>query len=144
MKFEKMKTIREDRELKQWQIAEELNVDQTTYSGWETGKDTIPLRKLYELSNYYKLSIDYIVGLFPKKQYIYTGDFIDPIIVGKNLKKLRAKNNLKQKDLIKMLNISPSSYSAYEKGQVLIQTSFIYEIAKKYDASIDEIIKNNE
>lgn len=144
MKFEKMKTIREDRELKQWQIAEELNVDQTTYSGWETGKDTIPLRKLYELSNYYKLSIDYIVGLFPKKQYIYTDDFIDPIIVGKNLKKLRAKNNLKQKDLIKMLNISPSSYSAYEKGQVLIQTSFIYEIAKKYDASIDEIIKNNE
>lgn len=144
MKFEKMKTIREDRELKQWQIAEELNVDQTTYSGWETGKDTIPLRKLYELSNYYKLSIDYIVGLFPKKQYIYTGDFIDPIIVGKNLKKLRAKNNLKQKDLIKMLNISPSSYSAYEKGQVLIQTSFIYEIAKKYDASIDEIIKSNE
>lgn len=144
MKFEKMKTIREDRELKQWQIAEELNVDRTTYSGWETGKDTIPLRKLYELSNYYKLSIDYIVGLFPKKQYIYTGDFIDPIIVGKNLKKLRAKNNLKQKDLIKMLNISPSSYSAYEKGQVLIQTSFIYEIAKKYDASIDEIIKNNE
>ncbi len=139
-----MKTIREDRELKQWQIAEELNVDRTTYSGWETGKDTIPLRKLYELSNYYKLSIDYIVGLFPKKQYIYTGDFIDPIIVGKNLKKLRAKNNLKQKDLIKMLNISPSSYSAYEKGQVLIQTSFIYEIAKKYDASIDEIIKNNE
>lgn len=144
MKFEKMKTIREDRELKQWQITEELNVDRTTYSGWETGKDTIPLRKLYELSNYYKLSIDYIVGLFPKKQYIYTGDFIDPIIVGKNLKKLRAKNNLKQKDLIKMLNISPSSYSAYEKGQVLIQTSFIYEIAKKYDASIDEIIKNNE
>lgn len=139
-----MKTIREDRELKQWQIAEELNVDRTTYSGWETGKDTIPLRKLYELSNYYKLSIDYIVGLFPKKQYIYTGDFIDPIIVGKNLKKLRAKNNLKQKDLIKMLNFSPSSYSAYEKGQVLIQTSFIYEIAKKYDASIDEIIKNNE
>ena len=67
MKFEKMKTIREDRELKQWQIAEELNVDRTTYSGWETGKDTIPLRKLYELSNYYKLSIDYIVGLFPKK-----------------------------------------------------------------------------
>lgn len=144
MKFEKMKTIREDRELKQWQIAEELNVDRTTYSGWETGKDTIPLRKLYELSNYYKLSIDYIVGLFPKKQYIYTGDFIDLIIVGKNLKKLRAKNNLKQNDLIKMLNISPSSYSAYEKGQVLIQTSFIYEIAKKYDASIDEIIKNNE
>lgn len=144
MKFEKMKSIREDRDLKQWQIAEKLGVERSTYAGWETGKDTIPLRKLYKLSNYYKLSIDYITGLSPKNQYIYTGNFIDPIIVGKNLKKLRIKNNLKQKDLINMLNITPSSYSVYENGQILIQTSFIYEIAKKYNASIDEIIKNNE
>lgn len=43
-----------------------------------------------------------------------------------------------------MLNITTSSYSVYENGQILIQTSFIYEITKKYNASIDEIIKNNE
>ena len=128
MKFEKMKEIRETKELKQWQIANELKVDRSTYAGWETGKDTIPLRKLYELSNYYKISID----------------SIDLNRVAKNLKKLRIDNNLKQRDIFNMLNIASSSYSVYETGQTLIQTSFIYQIAKKYNSSIDEIIKSND
>jgi len=61
MKFEKMKEIRKNKELKQWQIANELKVDRSTYAGWETEKNTITLRKLYELKNYYKISIDYIL-----------------------------------------------------------------------------------
>ena len=144
MKFEKMKEIRETKELKQWQIANELKVDRSTYTGWETGKDTIPLRKLYELSNYYKISIDYITGLSKKNNYIYSGDSIDLNRVAKNLKKLRIDNNLKQRDIFNMLNIASSSYSVYETGQTLIQTSFIYQIAKKYNSSIDEIIKSND
>ncbi|UKI26754.1 MAG: hypothetical protein L6V91_08440 [Bacilli bacterium] len=40
-----------------------------------------------------------------------------------------------------MLNITSSSYSVYETGKVLIQTSFIYEIVKKYNLSIDGIFK---
>ena len=44
MKFEKMKEIREEKEMKQREIAEILGVDRSTYAGWETGKDTIPLR----------------------------------------------------------------------------------------------------
>lgn len=144
MKFEKMKEIRETKELKQWQIANELKVDRSTYAGWETGKDTIPLRKLYELSNYYKISIDYITGLSKKNNYIYSGDSIDLNTVAKNLKKLRIDNNLKQRDIFNMLNIASSSYSVYETGQTLIQTSFIYQIAKKYNSSIDEIIKSND
>lgn len=144
MKFEKMKEIRETKELKQWQIANELKVDRSTYAGWETGKDTIPLRKLYELSNYYKISIDYITGLSKKNNYIYSCDSIDLNRVAKNLKKLRIDNNLKQRDIFNMLNIASSSYSVYETGQTLIQTSFIYQIAKKYNSSIDEIIKSND
>lgn len=144
MKFEKMKEIRETKELKQWQIANELKVDRSTYAGWETGKDTIPLRKLYELSNYYKISIDYITGLSKKNNYIYSGDSIDLNRVAKNLKKLRIDNNLKQRDIFNMLNIASSSYSVYETGQTLIQISFIYQIAKKYNSSIDEIIKSND
>ena len=33
MKFEKMKEIRENKELKQWQIANELKVDRSSYAG---------------------------------------------------------------------------------------------------------------
>lgn len=141
MKFERLKQIRKERKLKQKDIATILNVDRSTYSGWETGKDTIPLRKLFELSNFYNLSIDYLTGLSKKSNYIYMSDFIDLKSVGKNLKKLRINNHLKQKDLYNMLNITSSSYSLYENGKILIQTSFIYQIAKKYKISIDSILK---
>ena len=66
---------------------------------------------------------------------------IDLKSVGKKLKKLTINNHLKQKDLYNMLNITSSSYSLYENGKILIQTSFIYQIAKKYKISIDSILK---
>ncbi len=141
MKFENIKKSRKERNLKQKDIATILNVDRSTYSGWETGKDTIPLRKLFDLSNFYNLSIDYLTGLSKKNDYIYTSDFIDLKSVGENLKKLRINNHLKQKDLFNMLNVTSSSYSLYENGKLLIQTSFIYQIAKKYKISIDSILK---
>ena len=144
MKFEKMKEIREEKEMKQREIAEILGVDRSTYAGWETRKDTIPLRKLFELSNYYKLSIDYITGLKKRNNYNFSSNKIDPIIVGQNLKDFRKRNGLKQKEIFEMLNITSSSYSVYETGKVLIQTSFIYEIAKKYNLSIDGILKSND
>ena len=143
MKFEKMKEIREEKEMKQREIAEILGVDRSTYAGWETGKDTIPLRKLFELSNYYKISIDYITGLKKRNNYNFSSNKIDPIIVGQNLKYFRKRSGLKQKEIFEMLNITSSSYSVYETGKVLIQTSFIYEIAKKYNLSIDAILKKS-
>ena len=144
MKFENIKKSRKERNLKQKDIATILNVDRSTYSGWETGKDTIPLRKLFELSNYYKISIDYITGLKKRNNYNFSSNKIDPIIVGQNLKDFRKRSGLKQKEIFEMLNITSSSYSVYETGKVLIQTSFIYEIAKKYNLSIDGILKSND
>lgn len=94
MKFEKIREIKEEKEIKQRKIADILVVDRSTYAGWETGKDTIPLRKLFELSNFYKLSIDYITGLKNRNNYNYSSDKIDPVVVGQNLKKFRAKKNI--------------------------------------------------
>lgn len=101
MKFEKMKEIREDKEMKQRKIAEILGVDRSTYAGWETGKDTIPLRKLFELSNYYKLSIDYITGLKKRNNYNFSSNKIDSIVVGNNLKDFRKRNASSKKKYLK-------------------------------------------
>ena len=49
MKFERLKQIRETQELTQKELANILNVERSTYAGWETGKDTIPLRRLNKL-----------------------------------------------------------------------------------------------
>lgn len=135
-----MKYIREDKDLTQKQIAKILVVERSTYTGWETGKDTIPLRKLSQLCDFYNVSIDYVTGLSNIKNYNITNTTINLKDVGKRLKNLRLKNNLKQKDIFTFLNTTSSTYSAYETGKVLIQTSFVYSIAKKYNVSIDWIL----
>lgn len=140
MKFERIKMLREEKEIKQIDLSKIFNIDNTTYSGWETGKDTIPLRKLNKLANYYNVSIDYIVGLTNKKTYKLIEKEIDLNKVAQNLRQIRKEKNLLQKDIFKLLNTTSSTYSAYETGKVLMQTTFIYIIAKEYGYSIDWIL----
>lgn len=141
MKFKKIKNLRIEHNLNQEELAQILEVNRSTYTGWELGTNTIPLRKLFELSNYYKVSIDYITGLNKNNNYIYSSDKINFKIVGKNLKELRKGLGLTQKDIANLLKISVSSYTLYELGKILIPTSYIYKLAKKFECSIDEIIK---
>ena len=140
MKFERIKMLREEKEIKQIDLSKIFNIDNTTYSGWETGKDTIALRKLNKLANYYNVSIDYIVGLTNKKTYKLIEKEIDLNKVAQNLRQIRKEKNILQKNIFKLLNTTSSTYSAYETGKVLMQTTFIYIIAKEYGYSIDWIL----
>ena len=87
MKFERLKQIRKEKKLTQKDVAKVLNVERSTYTGWENGKDTIPLKKLIKLCNYYKCSIDYIMNITNNNIFISYQD--SSIIVGENLKKMR-------------------------------------------------------
>ena len=63
MQFKNLRAIREDRDIKQKQVAEILNVSQNTYSQYENGQRQIPLDSLVALAKLYKTSTDYILGL---------------------------------------------------------------------------------
>ena len=54
--------MREDADLKQKDIAEYLGIQQTVYSRYERGFQTIPLEYLIKLADYYGVSLDYLVG----------------------------------------------------------------------------------
>lgn len=62
MKFENIRNLREDNDKIQAELAEYLNVKQTTYSKYELGKINIPVEILIKLADYYDVSIDYLVG----------------------------------------------------------------------------------
>ena len=55
--------MREDRDLTQKQMADFLQIHQTTYSDYEIGNLNIPVDVLIKLAQFYETSIDYIVGL---------------------------------------------------------------------------------
>lgn len=64
----RLKDLREDRELKQKDIAKILNIAERTYSGYETESRWIPKEILIELSKFYNTSIDYILGITNVKE----------------------------------------------------------------------------
>ena len=62
MFYNRLRELREDRDLLQKDIAEILNCTQVCYSRYELGKRDIPTDVLIRLSDYYSVSIDYILG----------------------------------------------------------------------------------
>lgn len=62
MYFQRLKDLREDRDLLQKDVAELLGISQTVYSRYERGYQTIPVQHLLVLADYYKTSTDYILG----------------------------------------------------------------------------------
>ena len=62
MKFQRLKDLREDKDLKQSDIAKMLGIQQTVYSRYERGVQNIPLDYLIALADFYRTSTDYILG----------------------------------------------------------------------------------
>ena len=60
MYLRRLRDMREDRDLKQIDIAEILNIQQTVYSRYERGYQNIPLEHLLTLADFYGVSLDYI------------------------------------------------------------------------------------
>ena len=61
--YQHIRDLREDHDLTQQQMAQLLNISQTTYSRYESGALDIPSSSLITLANFYKTSVDYLLGL---------------------------------------------------------------------------------
>lgn len=64
---DRIRALREDRDLTQTQIAQLLKVGQKTYSDYELGKTRIPIDSLIALAKLYNVSMDYICGISDKR-----------------------------------------------------------------------------
>lgn len=58
----RLRDLREDKDMKQKEIAGILGIDQRVYSTYETGKRDIPLQHLVALADFYHVSVDYLLG----------------------------------------------------------------------------------
>ncbi len=61
MQFKNLRAIREDRDIKQKDIAKILNISQNTYSQYETGVIELTAQTLVKLADFYNVSIDYLL-----------------------------------------------------------------------------------
>ena len=127
-------------DIKQKDIAELFKVNFSTVSGWETGKDTIPIKRLIAYANHFNYSLDYLFGL-TRHNIEYLPLKIDLEVIAKNLRIIRKKNKLTQAQLAKKMNTTQASYSHYENATNIIPTVFLYNLTKIYKPfSIDELL----
>ena len=61
MIYKNLRSLREDNDIRQKQIAEILNVSQNTYSQYENGVISLTAEVLIKLSDFYNVSIDYLL-----------------------------------------------------------------------------------
>ncbi len=60
--YKRIRELREDHDLTQREVAEMLGLSQTGYSKYETGTNDIPTAVLIKLADFYKTSVDYLLG----------------------------------------------------------------------------------
>ncbi|MBE6679049.1 MAG: helix-turn-helix transcriptional regulator [Ruminococcaceae bacterium] len=61
--YKRIRDLREDNDFTQSHIAKVLNCSQQAYSNYELGQRDIPTDILIELSKFYNVSVDYILGI---------------------------------------------------------------------------------
>ncbi len=67
--YERLKSVREDHDLTQEDIASLLKTTRQQVSKWENGTQMMGVDKYIALAEYYNISVDYLLGLIdtPKK-----------------------------------------------------------------------------
>lgn len=67
MLYQRIRNLREDKDLTQKQMGEILSCSQRVYSNYERGELDIPTEILIKLADYHGVSVDYILNRTDKK-----------------------------------------------------------------------------
>lgn len=62
MVYSRIRDLREDRDLKQQDLADYLNCSQVCYSRYENGQRDIPLETISKIADFYNVSVDYLLN----------------------------------------------------------------------------------
>lgn len=94
--YNRLKDLREDKDLNQKQVGEIIGTSGNYYGDYENGKRDIPTERMIILAKYYQVSMDYITGLTNDKGGLH-------------------KNNLEETELLMKYN----NLTERRKGKLL-------------------------
>ena len=67
-KFQRIRDLREDKDLTQREVGAAVNVPQRTYAYYESGERMGPPQVLVALAQFYNVSVDYLLGLTDQRK----------------------------------------------------------------------------
>ena len=139
----KLKEIRLSKNLTQSEVANMLQVTRSSYAMWESNNNIIPLKRLIDFCDLFKVSLNYVFEFSSNNSYERPG--YDLKLCSERLKEFRKDFNLTQQKISAILHIDQPTWSIYERGKSLIGTPFLYDLCHKYHISADYLLgKTNE
>ena len=60
-KYQRIRNLREDKDMNQTQMAEKLNINKRTYSRYENADSMMPLDILVQIADFHNVSVDYLL-----------------------------------------------------------------------------------
>ena len=102
-KYERLKNLREDKDLTQKQLADILFMQLTQYRRYETGERELPLELAIVLAKFYNVPIDYIAGISNKITHSEKGLTADEKQLLQNYRNISAPDKKKLLDISEIL-----------------------------------------
>ena len=140
----RFKDLRENEELKQYEIATIMGISRSNYSMIEIEKSNVKLFNLLKCCNYYNCTLDYMMNISQTNDSsrIISIDKIDKNIIRERLTIIEKEQNITAVKIARMLGIEKSTYSSYKsiKSNNIIQSLMLKKIALEYNYSVDWII----
>lgn len=119
MNYPRIRDLREDKDLKQKDIAQIINTSANYYGDYENGKRPMPFDRVIELAEFYGVSLDYIAGRTNDKKGL-----------------TRSELSEKETELIKKYR----SLSENGKGKILERLDIILEQEQEEQAKRKEVV----
>lgn len=66
------------------------------------------------------------------------------IMIFRHLKDLREDNDLRQKDIAEILNVSQNTYSQYETGVIALTAEVLIKLADYYGVTVDYLLDRTD
>jgi len=109
---ERLRQLRKEKGLCQKELAEALNVANTTVSIWERGLRKPEMDTLEKVRNYFDVSLAYLLGENTGER---AGE--SSVTFAQRLKELRVERGLTQEELAEKLGVTKNTIFVWEKGQ---------------------------
>lgn len=136
MRNEIIKNIREDKDLKQYEFANELGISPKTYSAYENGLRSIPVPTLNKILDKLDISLDYLFGFSLEKNYDDSKE-IDLKILSSRIKEVRMNKEYSQAKMANLIGVNQQTLSEYEIGNISMPLSTLELFCKINKVSAD-------
>ncbi len=137
--YKNLKYLRNEKELTQKALANILNVNQSTYKGWESGFIMIPIIIADKLSVFYNVRLSSILGI---EKISKTKKEINPMNYTeflKNINKIKKERQMTFKKISVPLKCSESTCCNYFLGKIIIPMDRLILLANFYNVDLDKL-----